>query len=120
MEGRRGSPTQKAYTHAQAGVHAYRKHFSDPADKYHALARPFYETCLRVIGQGFEVGWALGAGVPKLQSKLAPEAFQAFDVDEARVEIQARTNSILSQLVTPSVDTVPCVRRTGHALVDYP
>lgn len=118
LEGNRGQRTEKALRHARAGVLAYRKHFADPSDKYHALARPFYETCLKIVQQGFEVGWALGAGVPKLQSKLAPEVFHAFDVDEARVELMARTNSILAQLVTPSVDTEPCVRRTGHGLVD--
>jgi glycosyltransferase involved in cell wall biosynthesis len=115
IETHRGQVSPKAGRHAQGGVLAYRKHFSDPGDKYHALARPFYETCLRIAGQGLEIGWALGAGVPKLASKLAPETFHAFDVDEARAEIHARTNSILAQLVTPSVDTEPVMTRRGHA-----
>ena len=114
LEAHQGQRTQKADQHARAGVLAYRKHFADPSDKYHTLARPFYETCLKILGHGFEIGWALGAGVPKLQHKLAPETFHAFDVDEARVELTARTSSILAQLTAPSVDTGPCVRRTGH------
>jgi ubiquinone/menaquinone biosynthesis C-methylase UbiE/glycosyltransferase involved in cell wall biosynthesis len=118
LEAHGGQTTDKAHRHARAGVAAYRKHFADPADKYHGLARPFYETCLRVMGQGFEVGWALGAGVPKLTGKLAPEVLQVFDVDEARVELHARMNSILAPLTGPVIDTAPCVRRTGHGRVE--
>jgi hypothetical protein len=114
LEANGGAMSAKAENHARAGVAAYRKHFADPGDKYHALARPFYETCLRILGQGFELGWALGAGVPKLRSKLAPETFQAFDVDEARQELGARVNSILAQLTAPTVDTVPVIDRSGH------
>ena len=59
-------------------------------------------------------GWALGAGVPKMTGKLAPEVFQAFDVDEARVELHARANSILAPLAGPVIDTGPVVERSGH------
>jgi hypothetical protein len=56
--------------------------------------------------------------VPKLTGKLAPEVLQVFDVDEARVELHARMNSILAPLTGPVIDTAPCVRRTGHGRVE--
>lgn len=108
--------TPKARTHAEAGIAAYVKHLSDPADKYHSLARPFYETCLHVAGRGFEVGWALAAGQPMLQGKLAPEKFRVADLAEAERELQARMAAILAPFRPVAVPTLPCVRRTGHTL----
>lgn len=108
--------TPKARQHAEAGIAAYLKHLTDPADKYHALARPFYETCLQLAGRGFEVGWALAAGSPTLQGKLAPEKFRVADLEDAERELQARMAAILTPFRPLAIQTLPCVRRTGHGL----
>lgn len=113
-EATRGQMTDKLRRHAEAGVRAYRQHFMDPADKYHSLARPFYEQCLEFLGQGVELGWALALGRPKLAGKLAPETFRVFDVEEAERELQARIAAILKALRPPVIDTGPSVERTGH------
>ena len=111
-----GQVTPKARTHAEAGIAAYLKHLADPVDKYHSLARPFYETCLQLTGRGFEVGWALAAGSPSLQGKLAPERFRVANLEEAERELQARMAAILMPFRPVAVPTLPCVRRTGHGL----
>lgn len=106
--------TPKARQHAEAGIAAYLKHLADPADKYHSLARPFYETCLQLAGRGFEVGWALAAGSPSLQGKLAPEKFRVADLEDAERELQARMAAILTPFRPMAIQTLPCVAREGH------
>jgi hypothetical protein len=51
--------TPLAESYYRRAVELYEAHFLDPADKYHALARPFYERALQALGQGTEVEWAL-------------------------------------------------------------
>jgi hypothetical protein len=62
------------------------------------------------------VGWGLAAGAPNLDGRLRTEKFRVLSVDEAKLELGARSNSILAQMSQPVIDTRPCVGRTGHAL----
>jgi 2-polyprenyl-3-methyl-5-hydroxy-6-metoxy-1,4-benzoquinol methylase/glycosyltransferase involved in cell wall biosynthesis len=48
---------------AQVAADLYEAHFPDPADKLAQLARPFYETALRVLPEAWEVDFAF-AGTP--------------------------------------------------------
>lgn len=117
-EANRGRPDKRAMQHADAGRRAYQQHFAEATDKYHGLARPFYETCLAILGEGFEVAWALGAGAPSVKGRLNPEKFRVASVEEARIELEARSRGILAQMAPVDVDTRPSVVRMGHRLAE--
>lgn len=55
-----GQLNDQAVRHFRAAVELFTSTFADPADKYHHLARPFYEGALRSLGLGFEMELALG------------------------------------------------------------
>lgn len=52
--------SDQAVRHFRACIDLFSKTFADPADKYHHLARPFYEGSLKALGLGFEMELALG------------------------------------------------------------
>jgi 2-polyprenyl-3-methyl-5-hydroxy-6-metoxy-1,4-benzoquinol methylase/glycosyltransferase involved in cell wall biosynthesis len=55
-----GQLTSKAQKYYGECVRLFMLHFADPADKYHKLARPFYEASLKALGTGFELDYGLG------------------------------------------------------------
>jgi hypothetical protein len=55
-----GQLTSKAQKYYAECVRLFMLHFADPADKYHKLARPFYEGALKALGTGFELDYGLG------------------------------------------------------------
>jgi 2-polyprenyl-3-methyl-5-hydroxy-6-metoxy-1,4-benzoquinol methylase len=55
--------TEDAVGYYRRAVQLFDEHFAAPEDKFHDLARPFYERALRALGLGTEVEWAL-AGKP--------------------------------------------------------
>lgn len=118
LEAHNGRRTKKALDHAEAGAGVYRAQLADAADKYHDLARPFYDICLAALGRGFEVGYAIAGGAPKLNGKLQPASFRAWDVDEAKRELAAKADSIFAPMVGTPLQTLPSVLRIGHRLVD--
>jgi hypothetical protein len=46
---------------ARFGADLYEQHFPDPADRQAALARPFYEACLEVLPESWQVDLAFAA-----------------------------------------------------------
>lgn len=61
-----GNPTSKQYY--TQGIALYEQEFADPSDKYHALGRPFYETCLQRLASAMEFDLGMAGkvgGLPK-------------------------------------------------------
>lgn len=56
-----GRLTEEAKTRYQQVIALFEKHFFDPADKFHALARPFYEAAVKEVDGAFEVELAFVA-----------------------------------------------------------
>ena len=50
-------------------VALFEQHFMDPADKFHAIARPFYEAALRRMESSVEIEYALGGSAGGLQGR---------------------------------------------------
>jgi glycosyltransferase involved in cell wall biosynthesis/SAM-dependent methyltransferase len=55
-----GNLNDPATRHFRAAIELFGETFADPADKYHGLARPYYEAALRAMGWGFDMEIALG------------------------------------------------------------
>lgn len=108
-----GALTPDARRHLLQAVALYRASFADPAHRYHALARPFYEVALEGLGQGWQVEWAFAAAPHKLQGRVKPERFRVLSVDEMTREIDARLAQWTTQLRGPSIDCEPWVVRNG-------
>lgn len=62
-ESQGGQMTAKAQRGYAQAIRIFTAHFDDPAHKFHAIARPYYEAALRHLGIGWEVEVAL-AGAP--------------------------------------------------------
>jgi glycosyltransferase involved in cell wall biosynthesis/2-polyprenyl-3-methyl-5-hydroxy-6-metoxy-1,4-benzoquinol methylase len=58
-----GGLTPKAERGYAQAVRIFMEHFDSPADRFHAIVRPLYETALRQLGLGTEYEWAF-AGKP--------------------------------------------------------
>lgn len=58
-EENRGAMTEKAQRAYFEAIRMFMAYFDDPANKFHKLARPFYEASLRALGTGWEFEIAL-------------------------------------------------------------
>ncbi len=52
-------------------IACFEQHFMDPTDKFHAIARPFYETALQRVATAIEVEFALGGAPGGLKGRRA-------------------------------------------------
>lgn len=73
MEAAGGKLTSEAKAYFQQVIAIFEAHLADPADKYHGIARPFYEQALRRVAGAFEVEVAFAAGQHGLKGRAAPE-----------------------------------------------
>jgi 2-polyprenyl-3-methyl-5-hydroxy-6-metoxy-1,4-benzoquinol methylase/glycosyltransferase involved in cell wall biosynthesis len=65
--------TETSRNHLRKCIELFETHFADPADKYHALARPFYEQAVRKVQGALEVELVFGAQVQGLKGRVQPE-----------------------------------------------
>jgi hypothetical protein len=91
-------------------VTLFREHFLDPTDKYHQLARPFYERALQVLGKGIEIEVALAGregGLEKARAK--PQRMWVLDQAELKQQLDYQTQTVLEQMTLKPVHVDPYV-----------
>jgi glycosyltransferase involved in cell wall biosynthesis len=79
-----GYVTEKAQSGYAQAARIFMDRFDDPANKYHHIARPFYESALRRIGNGIEIEIAIAgkAGKGLQHAHAKPERIWVRDMDE--------------------------------------
>ena len=114
---RRQGLTEQAAGYLQECVRLFMAHFSDPAHKLHAVARPFYEQSLRLLTQANLIGaWEMdigiggkyrGMGGRALQNtRVWVQSFEEYDRLVQHTLAQAR-----AKVQPPPIDVTPRVRQ---------
>jgi len=66
LERTRGQMTEKARRYLERAIEIHREHFRSPDDPLHSYSLPLYQSALELLGEGFELEYALalpeGAG----------------------------------------------------------
>lgn len=91
-------------------VGLFRQEFADPTDKYHAIARPFYEGALRGLNQGFEVELSMAGkrgGLGKERAK--PSRVWVLDAEELNTVLQHQASKAIKELTPATVRVDPYV-----------
>jgi hypothetical protein len=80
-------PDADVLAYLERAVALFDQHFTDPGDKYHELARPFYDVALKALG-GLEVEWSLGGRQGGLNGQRPkPRRFWVRSVAELRPKL---------------------------------
>lgn len=93
---------------ARHGAALYERAFPDPADKLAGLARPFYEACLRVLPEAWEVAFAFAGrqgGMKGAQAK--PGTFWTRSWDDVLAVLRARTKPLEDAFHPTPIHTDP-------------
>jgi hypothetical protein len=94
----------------QQCVALFRKEFADPSDKFHVIARPFYEAALQALNQGYEVEVAIAGKLGGLEGKRAkPARMWVADADEMAAVLTHRTGQIVKEMTPAPVRVEPFV-----------
>lgn len=113
---RAGGMTQKAQKGYAQAVSIFIKSFDDPTHKYHAIARPWYESALRKLGLGTEFELALAGRMGGLNGRRAkPERIWVRDADEFERYLGFKTKQAADALRDVPVKTDPFVLPAGVA-----
>ncbi len=84
-------------------VRLFRAEFMDPKDQYHAIARPFYERCLRALEQGTEIECSLAGKRGGLNGERAkPGRMWVYDAQELKALLDYQSDQVVKQM-TPAV-----------------
>jgi glycosyltransferase involved in cell wall biosynthesis/2-polyprenyl-3-methyl-5-hydroxy-6-metoxy-1,4-benzoquinol methylase len=103
-----GAMTQKAIAYYQAAAAIFDKHFADPSDKYHALARPWYEKALQALGGAVEIEIAIGGKRGGLNGQRAKaERLWVKDAADLTRMIDRKVETIRQQMNPPRIHTDP-------------
>jgi hypothetical protein len=101
---------------ARFAADLYERTFPDPADKLAALGRPFYETCLRVLPEAWEVDFTFVARQGGLRGgKGKPTPFWTRSPEDA-ARVVATALAPLEQAFTPAalqVDPFPVAQEVA-------
>ncbi len=89
-------------------IDLFMEHFSRPDDKFHELARPFYERALQALGVGTEVEWALAGKPGGLNGSHAkPHRFWVQNDEELKILVEHRLAKAYTQMRTTPVHVDP-------------
>lgn len=103
-----GRMTPKARTYYTQAIGLFEAEFLDPADKYHALARPFYEQALQMLSGAIEVEFGAALGVQGLKGQRAKaERFWVRKPEHAQTLLEWRTKELLKVFTPEAVDVEP-------------
>lgn len=104
-----GRNSDQALKHFRAAVALFTATFLDPADKYHHLARPYYEGALRMLGLGFDMQIALGGVQGDLPShrRAALKTVRVQTHDELARLVQHELDKAKAQMHPAPVKTDP-------------
>jgi glycosyltransferase involved in cell wall biosynthesis/2-polyprenyl-3-methyl-5-hydroxy-6-metoxy-1,4-benzoquinol methylase len=107
-EGHQGQMTARARAGYAQAVRLFLTHFDDPAHRYHAIARPWYETALQHLGQGWEMELAAAGKAGGMGAKRAEtERLWVRDAGEF-MRLQAyRSQKIAAGMITVPMKTDP-------------
>lgn len=84
-------------------LRVFREHFADPGNKFHVIARPWYELALKALGVGWEVELALAGRKGGMQNRHAkPERIWVADAAEFATLMAHRTQAI-ERTMAPTV-----------------
>jgi len=94
-------------------VDLFESTFADPADKFHDMARPFYERALQALGMGVEVEWALAGKPGGLNGSHAkPHRFWVKDEDQLKVIVEHRMEKAYQKMKPDPVHVDPYTTET--------
>lgn len=102
MEANGGVKTDQVKQRLQDAVALFERYFADPADKHHALARPFYEAALRHVNGAIHATFSFGAQVNGLKGRPQPEQVWV----RTREQLEALLRQRVEQWAKPMRPTV--------------
>ena len=104
------SMTPEARVYFQKAIDLFASTFADPADKYHEIARPFYERALQVLQQGTEIEYSLAGKHGGLNgSRAKPMRAWVKSPDEMRRIVSYRLEKAASDMVPKPLRLDPIV-----------
>jgi glycosyltransferase involved in cell wall biosynthesis/2-polyprenyl-3-methyl-5-hydroxy-6-metoxy-1,4-benzoquinol methylase len=93
-----GAMTETADRYYHTALALFEQHFADPADKYHAIARPWYERAVQALG-GIEMELAIGGKRGGLgHGHAKPERLWVRGGDELSRLVEHRITHIRTQI----------------------
>jgi len=108
MEQNNGQLDPKSHRGFVFALTVFREHFSDPGNKYHAIARPWYEASLKALNVGWEVEVSLAGRKGGLENRHAkPERIWVADDKEFAAIIAYRTTDISARMRGPEFHADP-------------
>lgn len=103
-----GGITQKAHEGYVFGIKLFRTFFADPANQFHKLARPWYESALKALGIGWEVELGLAGRKGGLGAAHAkPERIWVADGAELERLLVHRTRDTSAKMQPVPIHTDP-------------
>jgi len=102
-----GRMTDRARQRMHMAVAMFEKHFPDPTDKYHTLARPFYEAALKHVDGAFEVEFSFVAQMNGLKGRPKPERVWLRTQDDLKAFMAARVAAWTKPMTPTPVDVTP-------------
>lgn len=98
----------------------FEAHYTDPAHRYHGLARPFYEQALSVVNGAIEMEIAVAARANGLHGdRSTPTRVWARTVPQLRALLINRIDAMLAGLMpAPGMDCAPIAARTYDAVTE--
>lgn len=106
----RGAMTEKAQRAYLEAIRLFIAHFDDPANKFHKLARPFYESALRAVGAGWEFEMALAGKAHGLNGSHAGlQRYWVRDQQEMQRVMLFLTTRCAENMVQKQTDVAPIV-----------
>jgi 2-polyprenyl-3-methyl-5-hydroxy-6-metoxy-1,4-benzoquinol methylase/glycosyltransferase involved in cell wall biosynthesis len=108
MEAAGGRMTPQAKQYFQQVIALFETHFADPANKYHALARPFYESVVSKVAGAIQVETAFTMQTGGVKQRPKPERFWVRTPDQLDVMLDAKRAEWLKPLQPPpQIDVAP-------------
>ncbi len=111
-----GRLTARAKERLGTAIALFEKHFSDPADKYHTLARPFYEAALKHVAGSLECEFSFVAQVNGLKGRPKPERVWVRTQAQLDALLKLRVEQWTKPMQPAVIDVEPMVAR----VVDMP
>lgn len=98
-QSRGGAMTPTAVGYYRQAIALFRAELADPTDKYHDLARPYYDRAMRALGEGFEVEIALAGRRGAMgEVHATPLKTMVGSADEFERLVHARLTAIRAQI----------------------
>lgn len=115
-----GRPDAKVWEMYQAAIALFETHFLDPAHRFHALARPFYEQAVSKVRGAIEVETAMGGAVQGLRGRRAePRRFWVRTPEQIKPLLdhyQAQALKVYAPVVIDVEPVVPVETREAVAV----